>query len=34
MDGVSQVVPRGAPLPAFDLHCSATSLPRAFRAGT
>jgi len=34
MDGVAQAVPRGAPLPAFDVHCSANSLPRAFRAGT
>jgi tetratricopeptide (TPR) repeat protein len=28
--GVSQVVPRGAPLPAFDLHCPIMSLPLAF----
>lgn len=33
IEGVSHVVPRGAPLPAFDLHCSASSLPRAFKAG-
>jgi tetratricopeptide (TPR) repeat protein len=34
LKGVWQVVPRGAALPAFDLHCSATSLARACRAGT
>jgi hypothetical protein len=31
IEGVAVVVPRGAPLPAFDVHCPAGSLPRALR---
>jgi hypothetical protein len=30
LPGVAEVVPRGDALPAFDLHCPFTSLPRAF----
>ena len=30
LPGGAEVVPRGAPLPAFDLHCPLLSLPRAF----
>ena len=30
LDGVSQLVVRGEPLPAFDLHCPLMSLPLAF----
>lgn len=32
LPGISQVVPAGQPLPPHDVHCSATSLWRAFRA--
>ena len=31
VEGVSQVVARGDPLPAFDVHCPLASLPLAFR---
>ena len=31
LSGVSAVLPRGAPLPAFDYHCPLMSLPLAFR---
>lgn len=31
MEGVAEIVPRGAPLPAFDCHCPLMSLPLAFR---
>ena len=31
LEGVSAVVARGEPLPAFDLHCPLGSLPRALR---
>jgi len=31
LEGVTQAVPRGAPLPAFDYHCPLTSLPLAFK---
>jgi hypothetical protein len=30
LEGVSQVLPQGDELPAFDLHCPLLSLPRAF----
>jgi len=30
LDGVAQIVARGAPLPGFDLHCPLMSLPLAF----
>ncbi|MFY9686991.1 MAG: tetratricopeptide repeat-containing glycosyltransferase family protein [Pseudolabrys sp.] len=30
LDGAAQVVPKGGPLPAFDLHCPLVSLPLAF----
>ena len=30
LEGVSQIVTRGEPLPAFDLHCPMMSLPLAF----
>jgi hypothetical protein len=30
MPGIAQVMARGDPLPAFDLHCPLLSLPRAF----
>jgi tetratricopeptide (TPR) repeat protein len=30
LDGVDQVIARGEPLPAFDLHCPMLSLPLAF----
>jgi tetratricopeptide (TPR) repeat protein len=30
LDGVSQLIPRGADLPAFDRHCPLLSLPLAF----
>ena len=31
LDGVAQVLPRGAELPPFDIHCPLLSLPLAFR---
>jgi len=31
LEGVAQVLPRGAALPAFDCHCPLMSLPLAFR---
>jgi len=31
LDGVAQVVPRGAPLPAFDYHCPLMTMPLAFK---
>lgn len=31
LEGVSEVVPQGAPLPPFDCHCPLLSLPLAFR---
>ena len=31
VDGVAQVVPRGAPLPAFDYHCPLMAMPFVFR---
>src|SRR2546425_1153985 len=31
LEGVTQAVPRGAPLPEFDYHCPLMSLPLAFR---
>ena len=31
LEGVAQVVPRGAPLPAFDYHCPLMSMPLAFK---
>jgi tetratricopeptide (TPR) repeat protein len=31
LEGVSEIVARGAPLPAFDCHCPLMSLPLAFR---
>ena len=31
LDGVSQVVEKGAPLPSFDCHCPFMSLPLAFK---
>lgn len=31
LEGLSRLVPRGAPLPAFDYHCPLMSLPLAFR---
>jgi tetratricopeptide (TPR) repeat protein len=31
LEGVAQVVPRGAPLPAFDYHCPLMSTPLAFK---
>jgi tetratricopeptide (TPR) repeat protein len=31
LEGVTQAVPRGAPLPAFDYHCPLMSLPLAFK---
>ncbi|KWI40383.1 tetratricopeptide repeat protein [Burkholderia stagnalis] len=31
LDGVDALVPRGAPLPPFDLHCPLLSLPHEFR---
>lgn len=31
VEGVSQVIARGDPLPAFDVHCPLASLPLAFR---
>jgi tetratricopeptide (TPR) repeat protein len=31
LEGVTQVVPRGVPLPAFDYHCPLMSIPLAFR---
>jgi tetratricopeptide (TPR) repeat protein len=31
LEGVTQVMPRGAPLPAFDYHCPLMSMPLAFR---
>jgi len=30
LDGAAQMVPKGSPLPAFDLHCPLVSLPLAF----
>ena len=30
LGGAAQAVPKGGPLPAFDLHCPLLSLPRAF----
>jgi tetratricopeptide (TPR) repeat protein len=30
VEGIAEVIPRGAPLPAFDLHCATLSLPRLF----
>ncbi len=31
LDGVTQALPKGAPLPAFDYHCPLMSLPLAFK---
>ncbi len=31
LEGVAQVVPRGAPLPAFDYHCPLMTMPLAFK---
>ena len=31
LEGVAEIVPRGAPLPAFDCHCPLMSLPLAFK---
>jgi tetratricopeptide (TPR) repeat protein len=31
LEGVARVVPRGAPLPAFDYHCPLMSVPLAFK---
>ena len=31
VDGVTQVLPEGSPLPAFDYHCPLPSLPLAFK---
>ncbi|TMG84728.1 MAG: tetratricopeptide repeat protein [Betaproteobacteria bacterium] len=31
LEGVTQAVPRGAPLPVFDYHCPLMSLPLAFK---
>lgn len=31
LDGVAEILPRGAPLPAFDSHCPLLSLPLAFK---
>ncbi len=33
LEGVAEILPRGAPLPAFDYHCPLMSLPLAFRTG-
>ncbi len=34
LDGVDECIPRGEPLPSFDIHCSVLSLPYAFRTTT
>ena len=31
LEGVTEILPRGAPLPAFDCHCPLLSLPLAFK---
>jgi tetratricopeptide (TPR) repeat protein len=31
LEGIAHILPRGAPLPAFDCHCPLMSLPLAFR---
>jgi tetratricopeptide (TPR) repeat protein len=31
LEGVAEILPRGAPLPAFDCHCPLLSLPLAFK---
>ena len=31
LEGVSEILPKGAPLPAFDCHCPLMSLPLAFK---
>ncbi|HTR58227.1 MAG TPA: tetratricopeptide repeat-containing glycosyltransferase family protein [Casimicrobiaceae bacterium] len=31
LEGVTEILPRGAPLPAFDSHCPLLSLPLAFK---
>jgi tetratricopeptide (TPR) repeat protein len=32
LEGVTEILPNGAPLPAFDYHCPLMSLPLAFRS--